>query len=202
MSSVIYFLRNKDNGWTKIGHTKDFESRYKQHKTSNPSLEFVFSAETNFASKIEAYLKNLFSKQCKHIEHFELTDAEIEEAKRTIEDLNHKLADIEGSREIRDLKDLKPPRHPTNSERELLGKIQEVKIQKIAIEIEHEILEAELKKSISDSEEIIGIASFKVQSRTSIDLDRLKSDMPEIFEKYKIETSFRTLRYSRKSIPD
>jgi predicted GIY-YIG superfamily endonuclease len=44
----------------KIGFTTNIKNRMKQHKTSNPYIEVVFSFETKHNRKLETYFHNIY----------------------------------------------------------------------------------------------------------------------------------------------
>lgn len=58
----IYLIQNKETGHFKIGRTKNINKRIKQLQTgSSGELVLVDKFESDFASKLESYLHNIYS---------------------------------------------------------------------------------------------------------------------------------------------
>lgn len=58
----IYLIQNKETGHFKIGRTKNINKRIKQLQTgSSGELVLVDKFKSNYASKLESYLHNIYS---------------------------------------------------------------------------------------------------------------------------------------------
>jgi predicted GIY-YIG superfamily endonuclease len=70
----IYLIRSKETGDYKIGISKHPQKRLKQLQTGNSSeLELITSYDSEYASRIETTLHNIYSHLKKEGEWFELS---------------------------------------------------------------------------------------------------------------------------------
>lgn len=66
----IYLIQNKETGHFKIGRTKNIKNRMRQLQTgSSGELVLVDKFESDFASKLESYLHNIYNTERKPIGH-------------------------------------------------------------------------------------------------------------------------------------
>lgn len=78
---VVYFIKRKD-GLIKIGCSSDFKTRLRNLKTQHGELEVLFTIETLNMYATEFCFHDIFKKERKDGEWFELEDFQLEYAKR------------------------------------------------------------------------------------------------------------------------
>jgi len=193
----IYFLRDPETSWIKIGYTKNLKQRMNSHRTSNPRLMIVRSIPTKFGPKIEAVIKGMFWDKLLEGEHFNLSESDIELAIEKILELNEKIIPEEEIDLILGVERLTTERPASNYENELFSEYLQIKIKKNEYDTREEILKRQIINAIGNARGILGMATFEQRIYTSIDQDRLREEMPEIYEKYKRSTKTRVLRIRR-----
>ena len=188
---IIYFLRDPDNGWIKIGFTSNIEQRMKQHKTTNPRLVIERQFETEFASKIESYIKNRLLDRRFSGEHYNVSIDEIDKIIKEIELIEKEFIKEEDINKIRDMIELEPERQPTNIENSLCEELKRIRIQLEDLKIHEEIIKNKLIKSIGSSMGLVGKIDFKSYEATKFETEKFKQDQPELYEKYLIKKTSR-----------
>lgn len=90
MDRTIYLIRSKENGYYKIGISKNPQKRLKQLQTGNASeLEIIHLYKTEYASKIEKTLHNLYSHNRLEGEWFDLSIVEALNIKEQIKKIEN-----------------------------------------------------------------------------------------------------------------
>jgi len=93
----IYLIQNKETGHFKIGRTKNINKRIKQLQTgSSGELVLVDKFESNYASKLESYLHNIYSAYNISGEWFDLSYSDVSKFKLICETMekNYLLLEI------------------------------------------------------------------------------------------------------------
>lgn len=190
----VYFARDSVTKLIKIGVTNDLDTRLGSFFTGNPRLELVRYMEVEDATRIESFLHQTLIKKRDLGEFFNIT---LEEADEQITFVKQWLLDLPSANEIekvRKLTELDPVRDPTNREMELIDKLIAVRSEKASLELQEEVLETQLIKSLGASSGIKGWINFKSSSTTRLDTSRLKSERPDLFTEYAITTTVRSFR--------
>jgi hypothetical protein len=190
----VYFARDSVTKLIKIGVTNDLDTRIGSFFTGNPRLELVRFVEVDDAMRIESYLHNALIKKRDLGEFFSIT---LEEADEQIAFVKQWLLDLPSSNEIEELRkltELEPVRDPTNREMDLIDKLVAIRSEKASLELQEEVLEAQLIRSVGACSGIKGWINFKSNYTTRLDTSRLKEERPELFAAYAVTTSVRSFR--------
>ena len=194
--SFVYFIQHGREPLFKVGFSANPLRRLAALQTASPvPLTLKQTIETEFAKELEGFLhRDLADRRRPEGEWFSLKDDEFDQA---LTRANTWLADYEEVRRETDrLKSLKsdsleiqPSAEITNLHRELLS----LKSQIGRLTAQKQYLEDCLRVAIGTHAGIQGVATWKTSSRTSVDVDRLKRELPQVYEDYKRVTVARTL---------
>ena len=191
----------------KIGVTTGpLSRRVRTLQTGNPFRIIVtHQVEMDGCEVVEKTLHEMFSKNRRILEWFSLTDRELEEAIEKAHELKNEFEDLVS--QVRDLdliSNVTAPIQPTEESVSLYQEALNLESQKIRLGLRRAILRSELEGMTHGSRGIDGITKVMIyESKTTFKARNLKSQFPEIYEKFmtanKRSTSLKLLNIPTKS---
>jgi hypothetical protein len=190
----LYVLKDEVSGFLKIGRANDVAVRIRNLRVGNPSLNLVKAYETEHDNELETFIHNRFANRRQRGEFFQVSPDEVEkeihDALQVIQD-RPDTAILEATQTSLAQES---PRDANEKEVELLNSLLEVRADMARLNLLETTLLERLKVSIGNNSGLKDWATYKPSFREDIDLPRLRSERPEIFEEYKRRTVFRPLR--------
>jgi hypothetical protein len=194
----VYIARDQQHHRFKVGKTNNSITRMKTHKTSNPSLELVYSYETENPTPCEKFLKMHLApyRICGTREFFFLKetvdlDEALQAVKRFEEECLPKRKTVE---QIKSVTSDGKLIEPTKRDHELYQQLRTIRDEMEKLELQCDELENELKMTIGTTDGIAGLATWKSQPRKGFDFKVFEqenrdfvAEYEDIFRKYRTE---------------
>ena len=180
--------------------------RVRTLQTGNPFRIIVtHQVDMDGCEVVEKTLHEMFSKNRRILEWFSLTDLELKEAIERAHELKDEFEDLVSQVRVLDLiSNVKAPIQPTKDAISLYQEALRLESQKIRLELRRTILRSELESLTRGTRGIDGITKVMIyDSKTTFKLRNLKSQYPDIYEKFMIakkrNTSLKLLNVPTKS---
>ena len=195
----VYVLKTGQNQF-KIGRTKNVEKRIKELSTGNPNTIIeIDRIETEHDTVVEKFLQNKFyENRCKtgdSTEHYELS---LEELKQGLQEARKFLEGYipakEKAEEYSKLESNGIMKAASDEVRNLCGDLYSIKGKMENLKFEEEALKNQIKCFIENSSGIDGLATWKSECSTTLDIGLVKEKYPEIFTACSKETQKRSFK--------
>jgi predicted phage-related endonuclease len=190
MAYVYIFQHGKENKF-KIGRTKKpVDIRLRDLQTGNPYLTIFDVIETEHDAKVENYMHRRLAtkKVINGSAADEFYGTSIDELQPIIveaKDYNREyLPTIEKAEEIGTKEPDGSTKDPGNATVEMHHKLLEIEEKMAQLESSFEYLKAEIKIAMDTASELRGIATWKNVTSHRLNLESLKTEHPDIYEKY------------------
>jgi hypothetical protein len=183
----IYLAKGDNSATYKIGKTiRPTDERLKQHRTSDPSMKFIYVFTCCDPSGAEAFLLKAF--ESKRVlgskESFDLDEHDLQELPRLIGDYERFASlEVEVDKLKRNACSLRFI-SPDICDEEDCVKLREIREKKARLEFEEQMIEWRMMLKIGSNAGLIGLASWKSSSKPILDQTALKLEEPIIYERF------------------
>jgi T5orf172 domain len=199
-TAFVYILRSGCSNLFKVGRTNYLERRMKHLATGNPEPLTLFDCiETEDATSAEKYLHHrLRSYRSQRSGAREFFEIDPDELTAIIDDARAFLDDfIPKQREVDELAQQNSDGRvllPGDAEWERYRALIDVREALDGLELRRRALEADFKLAIGTADGFKGIATWRCQSMTRLDLDSFQTAEPEVYRLFLVEERRRHFR--------
>lgn len=197
----VYCYRRGSEDCFKIGRTAGSpEKRKAGFATGSPvKLTLYRDERTEDSAALEAYIHELLdAKRTENGEFFSVTATDLDDAvdRAVAFMLEFQPLDREADRLSREMPG-DAVKKPTRETLDAYRKLRQLRRERDIIDREIELLKRRIQVAIGNCAAMEGAASWEWVERWTLDIDRFKSEQPQLYEQYKRNSGCRVFRLDR-----
>lgn len=190
MTGYIYFALHREYGLVKIAST----TQTSMVPANDQQLQLLHLIEVEDVPRVMKYLRGRYTSHHRTSDLFEIP---LEDVNEEVDFLRGQLSVLPSTPRIEAVRHevaLEAARAPTEEQKTLFEYYLEYKEQLSLLEFLMDNIKLQLIDSIGRRSGITGYCTYKLKRRTSIDTQRLRNELPDVYSSYATSSQFREFR--------